>query len=235
MKANFCSSCPLHRIRPSFFEAFCSGRMYRTLSVLYLSSYSPRINALKDFGGEDDGLVDEISLGHCRCRKWRCHQLWRAVLAVRTNERCCTCQWVCWRVSSDHWAFIDSRREALPGRTEQVQFGLTSLLIVMVGVVLTVVCQSLVMRYDQRIDLTRDKRFSLSEHSEAVLDSIDNDVTVYAIFRKRFLRRRFVSPDAKRGCGADLWELQRYRLTRFLIPRWCVRLFKMKMTANATV
>lgn len=82
------------------------------------------------------------------------------------------------------WVWLDARRETLPGRKEAVQFGLTSLLIVMVSLSLTIVLQSLAVRFDTRWDLTTEGRFTLSDHGQSVVEGLDKDVTVYAIFRK---------------------------------------------------
>jgi len=92
------------------------------------------------------------------------------------------------------WVWLDARAVKHPGQREAVAFGLTSMLIVMMGLGLVLVLQSLAVRFDTRWDLTADRRFTLSEHSQSVLAGLKKEVTIYAIFRKgslegeRFLR-----------------------------------------------
>ena len=82
------------------------------------------------------------------------------------------------------WVGLDLGRAQLPGQKESAKQGLTATLIVLVGFALVVVLQALVVRYDGRVDLTGEGRYTLSDHSISVLENLDTPVTVYAIFRK---------------------------------------------------
>jgi len=82
------------------------------------------------------------------------------------------------------WVWLDLQQVRSPGQRASVKFALTSLLILMVAFGIVAVLQALSVRFDTRWDLTWEGRYSLSEHSQSVLSGLDEDVTVYAIFRK---------------------------------------------------
>lgn len=65
----------------------------------------------------------------------------------------------------------------------KVRYGGSAALLIALVVAILVVFNLVVSSFDWRIDLTANKLFSLSQQSQQVLEQLDKDVTIYALYR----------------------------------------------------
>ena len=82
------------------------------------------------------------------------------------------------------WLIIDSRRVREPGNVAAIQFGVTSFLVVVVGLALFVFVQLLAVQQDTRWDLTSSSRYKVSEQTRNLITGLDVSLNVYGVFRR---------------------------------------------------
>jgi ABC-type uncharacterized transport system involved in gliding motility auxiliary subunit len=86
------------------------------------------------------------------------------------------------------------------------RYGANMIVMIVVFTATLVIIQTLSIRHSYRYDLTRNKRFSLAEQTTGILDSLDQNVDLYAFYQKS-------APDKPRA--EDLLKRFAHRTTRF--------------------
>ncbi|MBM74733.1 MAG: hypothetical protein CMK59_04985 [Proteobacteria bacterium] len=80
------------------------------------------------------------------------------------------------------WLFIERNNLQSSAAEQGFQNNLTSVVLCAMALGVVVVINLIGIRYDQRIDLTKDKRFTLSEQSIKLLESLDIEIELLAFF-----------------------------------------------------
>ncbi len=80
------------------------------------------------------------------------------------------------------WVFLDWGSLSQFGKDQTVQRSATAGVLLLVGFALTVALNVVGHRYDERWDLTLNKRFSVSDQTTTVVGALDKDVDILAFF-----------------------------------------------------
>jgi len=88
------------------------------------------------------------------------------------------------------YAVLDRDRVGDTARSRSFVYGGTSTLLVALATVAVVSGYALAKRHDRTWDLTREQRFTLSDHSQGVLQALGEDIEVLAFFRSGSVEAR---------------------------------------------
>jgi hypothetical protein len=80
------------------------------------------------------------------------------------------------------WLYTEQDNLRRASRSQGARYSATALALIVVALGITVALNVLASRYDQRIDLTKDKLFTISEQTQDILDGLSSPVTVRAFF-----------------------------------------------------
>jgi ABC-type uncharacterized transport system involved in gliding motility auxiliary subunit len=104
-------------------------------------------------------------------------------------------------------ALVNMRALVAFSKRRSARHGANAILMTVLFTAILVIVQAISIRHTRRYDVTKNKRFTLSEQTVSILERIDDDIQITAFFRK-FTAQRLEAKNL-----LDLYALQNRRIT----------------------